>query len=252
MRQNYKMILQYEGTRYDGWQKQGNTGTTIQEKLETVLERLTGEPVEVCGSGRTDAGVHAMGQTANFYLGRKWDAVQLKQEMNRYLPEDIAVISLEYAPERFHSRFHAKKKVYTYQIETGEKCNVFVRRLQYHLEQELDVEAMEKAAKLLCGTADYRSFCGNKNMKKSTVRTVEHINVIRDGSLVVLHVTGSGFLQHMVRIIAGTLMEVGLGKRPWDSMTAILEAKNRQAAGFTAPAKGLCLSGVLYEGDCGR
>lgn len=281
MSQNYKMIIQYEGTRYDGWQKQANTENTIQGKLEKVLERMAGFPVEVHGSGRTDAGVHAAGQVANFHLPDGWKpdaavknefgadekqrgkseavraadgrneviAAWIKAYLNQYLPDDIAVTELTPAPERFHSRFSAVKKLYTYQIETSAKRNVFSRRTCYGLGQPLNVKSMQKAAELLCGTQDYKSFCGNKKMKKSTVRTIYRIAVEQepDRSLVKLEFEGNGFLQNMVRILTGTLIEVGLGKRDADSMPEILEALDRQAAGYTAPAEGLCLQQVFYE-----
>lgn len=250
MRQNYKITLQYEGTRYDGWQKQGNTDNTIQGKLEEILFKMTGEPVEVHGSGRTDAGVHARGQVANFHLrDSEQRAKEIMAYLNRYLPEDIAVTDAMPVPERFHSRLNAVKKIYTYQIETGARRDVFIRRMQYGLGSSLDTEAMRKAARLLCGTHDFKSFCGNRKMKKSTVRTVHSITVHEDAgsSVVTLAFTGNGFLQNMVRIMTGTLIEVGQGKRSWQEMTAILEAKDRQAAGMTAPAQGLCLNGVLYE-----
>lgn len=247
MRQNYKITLQYEGTRYDGWQRQGNTENTIQGKLENILAKMTGHEVEIHGSGRTDAGVHAMGQVANFHLDEDMGPEQVKEYLNRYLPEDIAVIKAERAPERFHSRLSAVKKIYTYQIETGAKRDVFTRRIQYGLGRPLDVEAMRQAAALLCGTHDYKSFCGNRRMKKTTVRTVETIHIKQDGSHVVLTFVGNGFLQNMVRIMTGTLIEVGLRKRSPESMKEMLAAKDRQAAGAMAPAEGLCLAGVLYE-----
>ena len=251
MSQNYKMIIQYEGTRYDGWQKQGNTENTIQGRLEKVLERMDGCPVEVHGSGRTDAGVHAMGQVANFHLpdGCRPDAEWIRTYLNQYLPDDIAITELIMVQERFHSRLSAVKKIYTYQIETGTKKNVFSRRTCYGLGQALDITAMQKAAELLCGTHDYKSFCGNKKMKKSTVRTIYRIAVEQeaDSSLVKLEFEGTGFLQNMVRILAGTLIEVGTGKREPGSMPEILAALDRQAAGYTAPAEGLCLQQVFYE-----
>lgn len=247
MRQNYKITLQYEGTRYDGWQKQGNTDNTIQGKLEYVLSRMAGHEVEIHGSGRTDAGVHAAGQVANFHLDGDFTPEQVKEYLNRYLPEDIAVIKAERAPERFHSRLSAVKKIYTYQIETGTKRDVFTRRIQYGLGRPLDLDAMKQAASMLCGTHDYKSFCGNRKMKKSSVRTVETIHIRQDGSRVVLTFVGNGFLQNMVRIMTGTLIEVGLGKRSPQSMKEILAALDRQAAGAMAPAEGLCLAGVLYE-----
>ena len=276
MSQNYKMILQYEGTRYDGWQKQGNTDNTIQGKLEKVLERMTGFAVEVHGSGRTDAGVHATAQVANFHLPDNWKPEALgkssvsgqrqrealksgknnkpeeewiKSYLNQYLPDDIAVTGLTSVPERFHSRLSAVKKIYTYQIETGAKRDVFLRRTCYGLGQPLNVKAMQEAAALLSGTHDYKSFCGNKKMKKSTVRTIYRIEIKQEpgSSLVKLEFEGNGFLQNMVRILTGTLIEVGLGMRDARSMPEILAAMDRQAAGYTAPAEGLCLKQVFYE-----
>ena len=277
MSQNYKMIIQYEGTRYDGWQKQGNTENTIQGKLEKVLERMAGFPVEVHGSGRTDAGVHAAGQVVNFHLPDGWKPdMAVKNEsvagrkqhgnlesagknktvsewirayLNQYLPDDIAITELTPVPERFHSRLSAVKKIYTYRIETGEKRDVFSRRICYGLGQALDVKKMQTAADLLCGTHDYKSFCGNKKMKKSTVRTIFRITVEQDAGsgLVKLEFEGNGFLQNMVRILTGTLIEVGLGKRDAGSMPEILAALDRQAAGYTAPAEGLCLQQVFYQ-----
>lgn len=277
MSQNYKMIIQYEGTRYDGWQKQGNTENTIQGKLEKVLERMAGFPVEVHGSGRTDAGVHAAGQVANFHLPDGWKPdMAMKNEsvaggkqhgnlesagknktvsewirayLNQYLPDDIAITELTPVPERFHSRLSAVKKIYTYRIETGEKRDVFSRRICYGLGQALDVKKMQTAADRLCGTHDYKSFCGNKKMKKSTVRTIFRITVEQDAGsgLVKLEFEGNGFLQNMVRILTGTLIEVGLGKRDAGSMPEILAALDRQAAGYTAPAEGLCLQQVFYQ-----
>lgn len=263
MRQNYKMILQYEGTRYNGWQRQGNTSDTIQGKIEAVLGRMAGEPVEIHGSGRTDAGVHAAGQVANFYLPGELEippvpeigkcagatrADQIREYLNAYLPEDIAVLSVEEVPERFHSRLNAVKKVYAYRIETGRRKNVFLRRTMYGLGQPLDLDAMEEAALMLIGTHDFKSFCGNKKMKKSTVRTIYSIDIRQDFGTggVTLRFTGNGFLQNMVRILTGTLIEVGLHKRSWQSMREVLEAQDRQAAGFTAPAEGLCLEHVFY------
>lgn len=250
-KQNYRIVLQYEGTRYDGWQKQGNTERTIQGRLEAILSRMTGEIVEVQGSGRTDAGVHASGQTAHFYLNQDYDPDEVMEYLNRYLPEDIGVLQCERAPDRFHSRLNAVSKTYVYQIETAPKRDVFTRRFQYGLGQKLDVESMRKAADLLCGTHDYKSFCGNKKMKKSTVRTIYRIDIeqAQGSSLLKLRFSGDGFLQHMVRILVGTLIEVGRGERPWQSMTQILEAKDRQTAGYTAPPEGLCLAKVNYESD---
>lgn len=246
---NYKMILQYDGTRYNGWQRQGNTDRTIQGKLEALLLRLTGEIVEIQGSGRTDAGVHARGQVASFHLKSCWDPEQLMDDMNRYLPEDIGVLQVEQADQRFHSRLNAIGKIYRYQVWMKGKPDVFSHRFFYSLGKPLDREAMAEAADLLIGEHDFKSFCGNKKMKKSSVRRLDRI-VLRpgwDGRVLEMDFEGNGFLQQMVRILAGTLIEVGLGQREPASMLEILQAKNRQMAGFTAPAQGLCLMRVLYE-----
>ena len=244
---NIAVWLSYEGTRYDGWQKQGNTDRTIQGKLEAVLEKSEGCPVEVHGSGRTDAGVHAEGQVANFHLKRKADTGQLLAYMNRYLPDDIAVREARIMPERFHSRLNAVKKTYRYQIEMGPKKDVFKRHFYYGLGRKLDVGEMERAAACLMGTHDFKSFCGNKKMKKSTVRTIESIRFERVGDSC-LHIayTGDGFLQQMVRILTGTLVEVGLGRQKAENLPSILAAKDRQASGFTAPPEGLVLESVDY------
>lgn len=246
---NYRIVLQYEGSRYDGWQKQGNTERTIQGRLEQVLCRMAGEAVEVHGSGRTDAGVHALGQVANFHLKGAWTAKAVQEYLNHYLPEDIAVTACDVVSDRFHSRFNAVQKTYVYQIEMGAKRDVFRRRTQYALGEQLDAAAMRQAAELLCGTHDYKSFCGNKKMKKSTVRTINSIVIEQEtgSSCLKLSFTGNGFLQNMIRILVGTLIEVGQGKRSPQSMTDILNQKNRQAAGFTAPPEGLCLVSVRYE-----
>lgn len=248
MGHNYKIILQYEGTRYNGWQKQGNTENTIQGRLEAVLGRMAGAPVKVHGSGRTDAGVHAMGQVANFLLDEYWEPKQVTEYLNQYLPEDIAVLRTEQAPERFHSRLHAAGKIYQYQIETRQRRDVFQRRYVYGLGKPLDVKAMKAAAGFLCGTHDFKSFCGNPRMKKSTVRTIQAIDVKKEpnGSVVCLTFEGNGFLQYMVRIMTGTLIEAGLGERRPEQIAGILEAGDRKMAGFTAPPEGLCLMEVKY------
>ncbi len=247
MKKNYKMIIQYDGTRYDGWQRQGNTGNTIQSKLEAVLGRMTGEELEVDGSGRTDAGVHAIAQVASVHMDTDKTPLEIMNYVNQYLPDDIAVTKLEEAPDRFHSRLNATGKVYTYWIEMSPKCPVFQRKYIYTLGQKLDVEAMRQAAKLLCGTHDFKSFCSKKTIKKSSVRTLKSISFHERGSQLEIHVAGNGFLYNMVRILIGTLIEVGLGKRKPESMKEILEAKDRQAAGPTAPACGLFLTAVLYD-----
>ena len=243
---NYKLTIQYDGTRYRGWQVQGNTDQTIQGKVEGVLSRLTGQPVELHGSGRTDAGVHALGQVANVKLPHPIASSALLRELNRYLPADIGVIAVEPAPERFHARLNARSKTYRYRIWNSEIPNVLERSYLYPLPEPLDVAAMERAAADLVGTHDFRSFCGLKRFKKSTVRTITDIIITQHSSEVRLEFTGNGFLMRMVRILAGTLVEVGLGQRAADAMPAVLAAQDRAAAGPALPAQGLALVRVEY------
>lgn len=244
---NYKLTIQYDGSRYDGWQKQGNTDNTIQGKLEEVLSRLAGEPVEVHGAGRTDGGVHAIGQVASVRLNGQRDPAEVMDHLNRYLPEDIAVIAAERAEERFHARLSARGKVYRYALRLGSVPDVFRRKYQYRLEGALDLQAMERAAALLCGTHDFRAFCANRRYKKSTVRTLSAIDIeVKDADLTITF-HGDGFLYHMVRILTGTLIEVGQGLRRPEEMEEILSSRDRTRAGKTVPAQGLTLVCVEYN-----
>lgn len=253
MNQNIKVTLRYDGSRYDGWQKQGNTKQTIQGKLEAVLEKMTGQAIEVHGSGRTDSGVHALAQTANFYLPETFkeqqDLAFVKEYLNRYLPEDIGVTEIEKAPPRFHSRLNARSKTYLYRIETAQKKDVFERKYCYGLGQPLDVPAMRRAAGMLLGTHDFMGYCSLKKGKKSTVRTLTKLSVETDGTKVLITFEGDGFLHHMARIIAGTLLEAGLHERTPESVTEPLHTKQRSTAGKTAPAEGLFLVKAGYDDD---
>ena len=246
---NFKLVLQYEGTRYQGWQRQESTDNTIQGKLERLLTKMCGYPVAVQGSGRTDAGVHALAQTANFHADTDMKPDEILEYMNRYLPEDIAVLSVEEVHERFHSRLHAKGKVYRYQVINSKVPSVFDRRYSYRLEDTLDVEAMRQAAKYLTGTHDFKSFTSAKRGKKSTVRTITAIEITKKGDMISLTYSGDGFLYHMVRILTGTLIETGLGQRKPEDMERILMAKDRERAGYLVPAEGLTLISVQYEGE---
>lgn len=243
---NYKLLLQYDGTRLNGWQKQGNTDNTIQGKLEAILQHLYGEYVEIHGSGRTDAGVHALGQVANFHAPAKFSTEEIKSTLNEYLSKDIRVLKVETVEERFHARLTAKGKTYEYRIDNGEIANVFQRKYTMREEIPLDLEAMRKAAGCFIGTHDFKTFCANKKMKKSTVRTIYSIDIEEKEGIVAIRYTGNGFLYNMVRILTGTLIEAGRGKRAPEEMQSILEAQDRGAAGFTAPAQGLFLVEVTY------
>ena len=243
---NFKLTIQYDGTRYDGWQRQGNTDNTLQGRLEGVLSRMVGKPVEIQGAGRTDAGVHARGQVASVHLPEGYTPQEVQNYLNRYLPEDVAVVEVVEVGERFHARLSATGKEYRYHIRMGSVPDVFARKYQYRVEEPLDLAAMERAAGYLTGKHDFRSFCGNRRFKKSTVREVFHIGVEVCGSDLTLIYRGDGFLYNMVRILTGTLLEVGLGQRTPESMVDVLEARERTAAGKTAPAQGLVLQEVYY------
>ena len=243
----YRLTLSYDGSRYNGWQKQGNTPNTIQEKLETLLTRLIGEPIEANGSGRTDAGVHAMGQVVSFRCTEKQNCTTLLADIRRYLPEDIGALELSEASPRFHARLNAVSKTYVYRVWNSDAPNVFERKYMYTVPDALNLSAMEAAASHMLGTHDFMSFCANKRMKKSTVRTVESIKIQPLGNELRFTVSGDGFLYNMVRIIVGTLLEVGMGKRDADSIPALLDAKDRSKAGYLVPPQGLRLEKVFYD-----
>ncbi len=248
MRRNYKIVVSYDGSRYRGWQKQKNTDATIQGKLEQLLSRMAGSPVEVQGAGRTDAGVHALGQTANFRMDTELSEEELKAAMNQYLPDDIAVLSLKAASERFHSRLSAVGKVYCYRIYTGDAKPVLDRKYVWDLGRRLSVSRMREAASYLEGVHDFKSFCGNRRMNKSTVRRIDSIEIAEEPSRQEVKIVyeGNGFLQNMVRILTGTLTECGLGIRDPQTMPDVLEARDRSAAGPMAPPEGLTLAEVRY------
>ena len=245
MSRNIRLIICYDGTRYKGWQRLPGTENTIQGKLEQTLTRLLGEPVEISGSGRTDAGAHAEAQVANFHCQNKMPCDEILSGLRRYSPEDIGIDSCEETSERFHARLNCKSKTYRYRIWNSEKPCVFQRRFVYVMPEKLDVEQMESAARFFLGEHDFSAFCGNAKMKKSTVRFIRSIRIIREGEEVRLYFTGNGFLHNMVRILVGTLVEAGRGERAPESIPELFGNK-RAEAGFLAPAKGLCLEEVMY------
>lgn len=246
MEKNYKLKISYDGSRYFGWEHQPDR-ETIQGKIETVLARMVDKDmVDVIGAGRTDAGVHARAMIANVQLDTQMSPEEIRDYANRYLPDDIAILEVREAADRFHARYKAVGKTYQYTCFDGPIKPVFDRKYYTPLDQELDVEAMQEAAHFLEGKHDYKSFCGNSRMKKSTVRIVDTITVRRRKGYVYLTFHGTGFLQNMVRIMSGTLIEVGLGRKRPKEVGEILEACDRKVAGPTAPAKGLCLLKVDY------
>ena len=242
---NLRLDICYDGTRYRGWQRLPGKDDTIQGKLETALSRILGEAIEISGSGRTDAGVHARGQVVNFHCESTMTAEEILENLRRYLPEDIGIYSCRDVSQRFHARLNAKEKTYRYRIWNSTQPCVFERRFVTVISEELDLDAMNAAAGHLLGQHDFAAFCGNAKMKKSTVRFIRSLTVERCGKEVHITVTGNGFLHNMVRIIVGTLVEVGRGERNPDSIPALFEGK-RSDAGFLAPAQGLCLMEVYY------
>ncbi len=242
---NLRLDLCYDGTRYRGWQRLPGRDDTIQGKLETALSRILGEPIEISGSGRTDAGVHARGQVANFHCESTMSAAEILEQLRRYLPEDIGIYSCRDISPRFHARLNAKEKTYLYRIWNSTLPCVFDRRYVTVMQETLDLAAMKETARLLCGEHDFSAFCGNAKMKKSTVRFIRSIEIIREESELRLYFTGNGFLHNMVRILVGTLVEVGRGTRSPESISELFGGK-RANAGFLAPAQGLCLEEVEY------
>lgn len=243
---NIKMIIEYDGTRYKGWQKQKEGIPTIQEKIENVLSKMTGEEVQVVGCGRTDAGVHAENYTANFQTECTWSIDAILDYLYEYLPEDIVVKEARDTSERFHARYKVKSKTYVYRINNNKFRNVFNRKYVYHSDVKLDVEKMKKGAEKLVGTHDFKSFTSLKSDSKSTIRTINYININEYDGLIEIEVNGNSFLLNMVRIIAGTLMEVGKGSLKPEDVEKILKEKRRPDTAPIAQAKGLCVKNIQY------
>ncbi len=242
---NYKLTLAYDGSRYYGWERQPNRDT-IQGKLEAVLTQLQGAPAEVYGAGRTDAGVHARAMVASVRLETTLKDDAIRDYMNRYLPDDISVREVKTCAENFHARYKARGKTYRYTVDFSPVPPVFDRKYVTRLDYEPDIARMEQAAAYLIGEHDFKSFCGNPKMKKSTVREVDAIEIRRSKDRITFTFHGEGFLQNMVRILVGTLLEIGRGYWEPEKARDILEARDRKQAGPTAPPEGLCLMKVDY------
>jgi tRNA pseudouridine38-40 synthase len=252
---NIKLVMQYDGGAYGGWQRLGSTSGKpgIQKLLEETISDCLKEDIIVIGSGRTDTGVHALGQTANFHCSSTMDLGHMKSIINKNLPEDIKIITLETAPADFHSRYNARSKTYKYFIDSGELPCVFNRKYALHVPETLNLKAMEKGAAYLVGTHDFKAFCTDRKDGKSTVRTIESIEINRKdqslkngGEPLCITITGDGFLYHMIRIIVGTLLEVGKGMRTPEEVEQILKSRLRENAGVTVYPNGLFLTKVRY------
>ncbi len=242
---NLRLDLCYDGSRYRGWQRLTGVDNTIQGKLEQTLSRILKEEIEISGSGRTDSGAHALGQVASFHCSSTMPADEILSQLRRYLPEDIGIYSCQEVHHRFHARLNAKTKTYRYRIWNSEQPCVFERRYVTVLPETLDVSAMKQAAALLEGEHDFSAFCAAKGKKKTTVRQVYRIEISRKGEELHFTFTGNGFLYNMVRIMVGTLVEVGLGLRTPESVVALFGA-SRSEAGRLMGAQGLCLMEVTY------
>lgn len=243
----FKMVLEFDGSRYKGWQRQKN-GLSIQQVLEEKLAILAGEAVKVIGSGRTDAGVHALGQVAHFRTTSQIPLLNIRNGLNSLLPEDIAVRSLVEADPTFHARIDVRSKIYLYRIYNQPTRSPLFRNYAWIIYQPLDIAAMAEAAKHLKGTHDFTSFSTVHTDVLSFERTIMDIGVIRDDrGLIKIFIEADGFLRYMVRTITGTLVEVGKGKRTPEEMPGLLAARNRNLAGMTAPPQGLFLKEVKYK-----
>ena len=247
-----KLVLEYEGTNYAGWQRQENA-VTVQQAVEEALFAVTGERIAVHASGRTDSAVHALGQVAHFDTAARMDPDKFAYALNAHLPRDVRVLDSRRARDAFHARFDARGKLYRYDIHNAPHASAIHRHTRLHVHWPLDIEAMRKAARRVVGTHDFAAFRAAAGpSKRSTVRTVTRSEVLRKGALVSYEIAGNGFLYNMVRILAGTLLEVGLGRRPPDAVSEALAGRERTLAGPTAPAYGLTLVRVFYGAEEGE
>lgn len=243
---NIKLEIQYDGSKYRGWQKLGDSDKTIQGKLEHVLSEMTKEKVELIGSGRTDAGVHAYKQVANFHTKSDLKVAEMLDYLYKYLPEDIVVTDASEVDKMFHSRHHVKGKKYLYRIWNSKRHNPFMRKHCTHIPEPLDIRLMRNAAEHLVGRHDFSSFTTLKSKNKSKEREIFSIDIEKENELMNIVFYGNGFLYNMVRIMSGTLIEVGAGRISPDSIPKILSKKDRSLAGPTAPSTGLILYDVEY------
>lgn len=243
---NYKLTIQYDGSQYNGWQKQHNTKLTIQSILENNISTYLNQKIELHGSGRTDAGVHAIGQTANFKIGTSIATTELQNHLNDVLPMDIRILAIDPVALNFHARLSATGKIYSYFIDNQSSPNVFKRNYCYRIDKPLNICKMKEAASLLEGEHDFISFCTKTDSQKSTVRSIYQIRIIDNHGMIQIQYHGNGFLYNMVRILSGTLIDIGLENISPEQIPEILSSKNRAMSGPTAPANALFLEKVLY------
>lgn len=243
---NYKLVIQYDGGRYKGWQRLGNNEDTIQGKIEHALSELEGEKVEIIGSSRTDAGVHAIAQIANVKMKKNLTGSEIKNYLNRYLPQDISISEVMPVPERFHARYNAKGKTYLYKIWNKEYTHPFMRKYSMYVEKKLDIGKMKKACHYFIGEHDFTSYSNAKSKKKTSVRRLYSIDIEENVGFIQIRVSGNGFLYNMVRKIVGTLIEVGLNEIDAENIPSILNSKERNQTGRMADACGLYLEKIDF------
>lgn len=243
---NYKLSMCYDGTKYHGWQKQNNTTNTIQEKLQTIITGIIGEPIELIASGRTDTGVHAQLQVANFHCQHELDVEKTKYTLMNQLPRDIGIYDLSEVSEQFHSRYSCKEKTYRYYIWNSEEPCVFQRRYRTIVREPLNIELMNNAISFFVGEHDYSAFTTNKSKKHNNIRCIVSATITQNEQEIIFEFTGNGFLYNMVRIMSGTLIEIGKGERSIESIPLALQTKIRADAGPTAPANALFLWNIKY------
>ena len=243
---NIKLTIEYDGKDFKGWQKQPNK-LNIQGEIEKAIENITGEKVELIASGRTDAGVHAMGQVANFKTNSNMPIEKIPIAINSQVKNSIRIQNAEEVDENFHSRFNCKKKTYRYVIDNSKYGSAIYRNISYHMPIKLDVEEMKKAIKYFEGEHDFKAFKSSGTSSKSSVRTIYKADIITEGTNIAIDLTGNGFLYNMVRIIAGTLVEVGMGNIEPEEIKSIIESKKRENAGKTLQPQGLYLVRVEYD-----
>lgn len=242
---NIKLIIEYDGTNYSGWQRQKNS-ITIQEKIEKVIKKSTGESCKTIGSSRTDAGVHARGFVCNFLTNSKIPPHNFKMVLNKLLPDDIVVLKSEEVDGSFHSRYDSKGKKYTYTIISGDNRPAIGRNYMYYFYRKLNIENMKKACRYFIGTHDFSAFKSSGSSAKTSVREITEFTMVKEENFIRFSVTGNGFLYNMVRIMVGTVLEVGVGRFKPEDIKLILESRDRSKAGKPVPARGLCLEKVFY------
>lgn len=247
---NYRMDVSYDGTKYKGWQRQKSTGNTIQGKVEETLSKYFDRDIKIIGASRTDAGVHAKMQVVNFKVEKKVDEDVLRSAMNKYLPSDIVANKVYIVDDRFHSRFNAIKKAYTYYIwrNDAEYPPLFNRKYVYCYDGDIDIEKMKSASQKFIGKHDFKGFSSDKT-KKGTIRNIEKIQITSDEFKIKICITGDGFLYNMIRIVVGTLIEISIGEKQEEIIDKVFKKQNRELVGYTVPACGLFLEKIVYNDE---